>query len=766
METPKKRFDWDRVLSEGLAYAQHGRLILLLLCAGCLAGVCYYVYATPMYSSVSVLKVRMFNLPVTSETDGEVATSNLYFKRLLVERFRTEQFTKLVAVDKGWATEEASAPAVRQFIVPVVRFQWLDAESLQITVMSTFPEVVREYASGLAEIYQKTENDRRVTYREQGISRYIAELDDLKKQMSNEMTKRFDFEKDRNMTDLFIAQKNLTQVPRGLILAKSRIEQLDRGFEKLEENRKNGADIVALLSLLTNLEEEALNMDDIGEFVRKQKGDSPLVDVYSKAVSTEVVMAPKNMEDWRNWERERRVLSDDLKAKSKIYLPEHSIIKDLTAKLGLLEQKLLGEYEGRLSQLQSERMDLEQRQKDLQAKIPDYQKVTKDYEEFRLDYDLLTKSELAWDKMFGDLAKKVAGLQYGAEKDRVDISFDGFVTRRDRDPVSPNKMKLAMISLAMGVGLAGGVPFLLNLTNTTIARIPDLEASTGLTGIGIVPMADPEFLEEIVRSPMIGAEVPNALLENFRVIRSNICLHPNRENKSQVVMVTSARPSEGKSTQAANLAWAFYSMGERTLLIDCDLRRGRQHGLTGVENSPGMTALLTGSASLEEVIKKTENPNLDVIPRGPVIPGSTEVLCQSFFDDIVKALRGHYQRIVLDTPPVLGLSETASLQRLTDGVVLVVRAEATTRRDVTDAISHLVKSGAHLFGFVLNGIDLRKASNYYNYYYYSAAYYDSFDDGDGGGSVKGGKEGSKVVPQSLEERALITKSATVGESPT
>jgi Mrp family chromosome partitioning ATPase len=116
-----------------------------------------------------------------------------------------------------------------------------------------------------------------------------------------------------------------------------------------------------------------------------------------------------------------------------------------------------------------------------------------------------------------------------------------------------------------------------------------------------------------------------------------------------------------------------------------------------------------------------------VIPRGPVIAGTTEILCQKRFEDLMTLFREHYDRIIVDTPPVLGLSETNTLQRVCDGVVLVVRAEATSRKDVGDAVTMLKKAGAHFFGFVLNAVDLSKGSNYFNYYYYSAAYYDDFD---------------------------------------
>lgn len=727
----KKRFNWDSVLTACLSFSQHARLMVLLFCAGCLIGVGYFVFATPLYSSTALLNINNFSLPVSGETGSEVSTPGYLLNRRLVDYLRTERFTKRVAVEKGWASEETSASVVRATVTPVVLYFWLDSNTLQVNVMSRFADVVREFPESLVEVYRTDERERRREYREKGIALYLGELEQLRSQLNTEMDVRFNFERERNLTDLFIEQRKLDQVPKELVLVKSRIEQLEGGIEKLGVEEKN-IEVIERLAVLVRLEREAVKMEDIDDFTRKRAGDSPLVDLPSTQsnTNTDIFVQPVVLESWEAWERERRKLVEDLATQSGIYLPDHPVIQELDFQIASLSQRLETEYNVRLERLRAELTDLDRRQKNLQEKMPDYDAVTREYEEFRRDYSLLTKSELGFDKMFEDMSKKVAALEYSADKERIDINFGGYVNLRDENPVSPNKTKLLTISLALGFALAIGVPFLLTSANRTTLNLSDLEDASGITGIGAVPLVSQVFLEDIVRSPMLDASVPNALLENFRLIRANVCLHPGRKGASQVVMVTSARPGEGKSTQAANLAWAFFSMGERTLLIDCDLRRGRQHELTQVSNRPGLTHLLTGQASLDEVILPTRNNNLDVIPRGPVIAGSTEVLCQQFFDQVVAELRTRYQRIVIDTPPVLGLSETASLQRLTDGVVVIVKAEVTARRDSLDAIDKLNKAGAHIFGFVLNGIDLTKLSNRYHYYYYSAAYYDSFDDGD------------------------------------
>jgi len=224
--------------------------------------------------------------------------------------------------------------------------------------------------------------------------------------------------------------------------------------------------------------------------------------------------------------------------------------------------------------------------------------------------------------------------------------------------------------------------------------------------------------------------VPNRLMENFRVIRSAIALNREMALPSQVIVITSARPQEGKTMLASNLAWSFASIHDRTLIMDCDLRRGRLHKLLGLENEVGMSTLFNSTSTLEETIQPTNVPNLFALTRGPIIAGSTEKLCTSDFSDLVEGLRGKFGRIILDAPPVLGLSETCSLQRVVDGVLLVVMAEKTPSREVKTAYELLRKSGARFYGFVLNRLDLNRVANYYSYYYYSSYYYSTFEDAD------------------------------------
>jgi capsular exopolysaccharide synthesis family protein len=150
--------------------------------------------------------------------------------------------------------------------------------------------------------------------------------------------------------------------------------------------------------------------------------------------------------------------------------------------------------------------------------------------------------------------------------------------------------------------------------------------------------------------------------------------------------------------------------------------------MLGIDNNVGLSSFFAAKAEVEDIIQKTENPNLDVIPRGPFVPGASEYLCREVFERLITEFRGKYDRIIFDAPPVLGLSETVATQRVADGVVLIVRAESTQMIDVDTTVEQLRRADTEFFGFVLNRLDLSKPSNHYFYYYSSPYYYHNFDD--------------------------------------
>jgi capsular exopolysaccharide synthesis family protein len=289
-------------------------------------------------------------------------------------------------------------------------------------------------------------------------------------------------------------------------------------------------------------------------------------------------------------------------------------------------------------------------------------------------------------------------------------------------PESPNRAKLALFTLAVALAVSLGIPFALEYLDHTLSNLEQVESTFQLRGLGIVPkLPDDRTAASVLIDREKSSE--NNLIENFRVIRTNLISMGALSKPPQVMMVTSSMPKEGKTIVSSNLAISFSQTGAKTLLMDTDLRRGRLHRLFGYRKSPGLSDVLLGNATLAEACRPTIYDNLTILSAGAHLDTGTELLGSKRFEDIMAEMRRTYDRIVVDTPPVLGLSDTSVMQPHVDGVLFVIWSGKTPIRNMKAAMEMLYTNGANFYGFVLNRLDLSSTTNYYQYYYYSHDYY-------------------------------------------
>jgi capsular exopolysaccharide synthesis family protein len=357
---------------------------------------------------------------------------------------------------------------------------------------------------------------------------------------------------------------------------------------------------------------------------------------------------------------------------------------------------------------------------DLEGKLPEYQELSRKHAKLLSQLSIFDMSRLPYDTYLANMKKEINELEFAGEKERINLKYAGLLEVRD-DPVSPNRMRIMLLSLAAGVALALGVPFLIEYLDHTMTNLEEVEHSFRLRGLGVVPQTD--ATDMFLPASETADSAKHGLVENFRVIRTNVLSMGALSKPPHVVMVTSAMPKEGKTVVSSNLAASFALTGAKTLLIDTDLRRGRLHRLFGYRKEPGLSNVLLGEATLEEALRSSPQENLTVLSAGRHLENGTELLGSPQFATFLTSLRGQFDRIVIDTPPVLGLSETSIMQNLVDGVLFVIWTGHTPVRGVKSAIETLRANGANFYGFVLNRLDLSATQNYYQYYYYSHDYY-------------------------------------------
>ncbi len=324
---------------------------------------------------------------------------------------------------------------------------------------------------------------------------------------------------------------------------------------------------------------------------------------------------------------------------------------------------------------------------------------------------------------------RTAGVEAGLE------SLDIEVVDRAVVPVSPIvQSQSTIVGTWLVLGLIAGVllAFLLESLDTGLRSIAEIESVTELPSLAIVPRAKratPDQLaamSTVERNVNVLTQPKSQFTEAFRSLRTALMLS-TVGHEPKLILFTSATPSEGKTTAASNLAVILAQRGTRVLLVDADLRRPNVHHRFGLNGKLGLSTVLSGQTNLEESVQSVkEVPGLDVLASGPVPPFPTEMLSSATMAELLQYASGIYTHIVLDSPPVLSVTDGVLLSRQVDAVVLVVRHGQSSKHVVRRARDLLVRSGAPLAGIVLNAVDLN-APEYYGYYGYTGYSYSSLD---------------------------------------
>ncbi len=277
-------------------------------------------------------------------------------------------------------------------------------------------------------------------------------------------------------------------------------------------------------------------------------------------------------------------------------------------------------------------------------------------------------------------------------------------------PSSPNLFNNLLVALVIGIGLAAVTVFLKDQFDDSIRVPEDVESKLALPLLGVVPRAHNTDPTEALLDPK------SPISESYNSLRGSL-LYSSSEGLPHVMLVTSAQPSEGKTTSALALASSFARMNRSVLLIDADLRRPSLHRRIAYENERGLSSLLTSHDPLSSAILPSGQDNLTFLPSGPIPPSPTELISTARMEDILQQAASAYQVVILDSPPILGLADSPTLSALVDGVVFVVEADRSRRGSLKMALRRLRSMRPVILGAVLTKFDPLKAGNRYSEYY-------------------------------------------------
>ena len=310
-------------------------------------------------------------------------------------------------------------------------------------------------------------------------------------------------------------------------------------------------------------------------------------------------------------------------------------------------------------------------------------------------------------------------------------------------PIKPKKMLNLMIGIILGLSLGVGAAFFVNSIDTKIRTLDDVERYVQLPVLGTIPyihtsdsidnqninertgeevvtLAD----DEKISSRLITHYAPKSpVAEAYRTLRTNV-MSKKKITGPLACLITSAGPSEGKSTTISNLAITLAQMKSKVVLVDIDMRRPMVHNIFDMDKENGTSDYLEDdNYSILNIVKKTTIPNLDIITSGAIPPNPSEMIASKRMETMIKELKELYDFVLFDCPPVIAVTDAMVLAKKTDMLMMVLRVHNTQKEIINRAKTMLRNIGIDITGVIVNGIRIEKYYRGYNYYYYYYYYY-------------------------------------------
>lgn len=387
--------------------------------------------------------------------------------------------------------------------------------------------------------------------------------------------------------------------------------------------------------------------------------------------------------------------------------------RKIKTEVELIKESIKNDYEAALKEEQA-----------MKAALAEQKAEAMNYERRSTEYDLMRQDVEGSMEIYDTVLKKFqeSNLMGNINMSSVQLLDKAVPPER---PVKPRKALNLVLGLLIGSLGGVGFAFLFESLDNTYKTPEDLEEHLGLPILGYVPRMKELKKEGGAKTArMAVADPKSAYAEAFRNIRSNMLLS-TVDAGPKVIQICSPLHSEGKSMVSLSVAVILAAAGERVLIMDCDLRKPILHKALNVPHANGLSSFLTGQAELDAIIAPTPFRNLSFISAGPISPNPGELVGSARMAELVKTLRGMFDRVIIDCPPYLGIADASILTPITDGFLLVVRGGSTTKEAAMKTARAINMINARVIGVVLNDVSGRSESQYQYYYKYNYGHYDN-----------------------------------------
>ncbi|MGA2687143.1 MAG: polysaccharide biosynthesis tyrosine autokinase [Candidatus Korobacteraceae bacterium] len=411
--------------------------------------------------------------------------------------------------------------------------------------------------------------------------------------------------------------------------------------------------------------------------------------------------------------------------------------------------------------VQNEYYTAVKREQMLKAALNDQTAVANQLNENAIEYTILKQEADSNRQLYDGLLEKLkeASLAAGLHSSNVRIVDKARVPLLPARPSVRRNMLFALL-LGLASGVAGALA--LEAADNTV-RTPEQAQVLGLPVMAAIPLKAslngakatgarfflaPRTGNGCAATLVTSLEPQSQISEAYRTLRTSILLS-RAGQPPQVVVFTSALPQEGKTMTSVNTAFVIAKQGKRVLLIDADLRRPSIHKVLELRSDVGLSNVLSGGAKWKDAVQPTAEANLFVLPSGPLPPHPSELLAATSMQDLIREGRNEYDHIIIDSPPLLSVTDAVLLAVQADMVALVVRSGQTTMGAIRNARDLLLHVKAPLRGIVLNAVDLQSPDYYY---YHSGPKYRGYYTDKDAPKLKGGRNGASESPDGDEQQ--------------
>ena len=414
---------------------------------------------------------------------------------------------------------------------------------------------------------------------------------------------------------------------------------------------------------------------------------------------------------WKELKNKYMNLKAKLAGMEKIYKPKHPQRVKAENELEAVEKGMRLEVRNILEAFKQEQEGVDLEIATLKTNVKEWQGVALASSSKIAQLRALEEEVLRLRKLYDVLIRRGNEIEVSVDSglENVMVIEDAKVLSK---PIKPKRARDILLSIIAGLALGGGLVFFLDYIDDTIKSGDDLKKYTGLVDFGTVYSID--WDNDNLPSHKITLLEQNPVIEAYRSIRTNIIMSAP-ETKMKTILITSSFPEEGKTTTALNVAISLAQGDSRVLLVDGDLRRPSLHQFFSCDNGKGFSSILVGKDIFENCVKLTEVGKLDLLTAGETVPDPPKLFHRARMKEFLSYIGTMYDRIIIDSPPILSVTDTVGLSDWADGIIIVIRGANTSCSAVIEAMGLLRNNSAKIIGGVINNLPFECCDHYYKY---------------------------------------------------